>query len=434
VILVPIDLTPQQARLLKSRLIAAPVAPGHLAHLINVGTDRILDVLEDQYFKEELSEGVSSFKYLEGDYGTGKTQFINCLVERARRNEVVSSVVSIGIECPFSSPLAIFRNVMASFMPPFFEDEAGTQDKGIAVLLRAWVRDNLRKNGVTPGDAVPDAVRDYLERPFKQIFVEAPDPQMANGLCQLGLRIIAWECAAQPTVADQELLAWVRGESISSRTLGDTYGLRTPAREENAFPRLKTAITFLRLRMNFRGFFIAFDEGTRIMSFRRGSTKQRQAIENMLTMINQNAEGEFGGVMFLYAATPDFRAEIIKTYIALKDRIGSVAFIPGRPMTPLIRLEDHISEESLLKLGDRLLDVFERANTVDWDRELQRQNLAKLIEAQKKRLFMLTVPPRFFVFHCCRLLEEQRQSQRALQAGDLLAFVEDNQIPKSETV
>ena len=413
---------------------AAPIAPGYLAPLINVGTDQILDVLEEQYLKEALVEGVSSFKYLEGDYGTGKTQFINCLVERARHNEVVSAVVSIGVECPFSSPLAIFRNTMSSFVPPYLEDESGAPSKGIAVLVRSWIREQLRKHGITPGDAVPDAVREYLERPFRQIFVEAADPQMANGICQLGLRITAWECGAQPTIADQELLAWVRGDSISSRTLGDTYGLRTPAREENAFPRLKTAITFLRSRMNFRGFFIAFDEGTRIMSFRRGSTKQRQAIENMLTMINQNAEGEFGGVLFLYAATPDFRAEIIKTYIALKDRIGSVAFIPGRPMTPLIRLEDHMSDENLLQLGERLLDVFERADSVKWDRDLQRQNLSKLIEAQKKKLFVLTVPPRFFVFHCCRLLEEQRQNQRQLQPGDLLAFIEDNQIPDNETM
>ena len=387
----PLNLTPQQSRLLKAKLTAAPVAPGHLAPLINVATDKILDVLEDQYFKEALAEGISSFKYLEGDYGTGKTQFINCLVERARRNEVVSSVASIGVECPFSSPLAIFRNVMASFVPPFFEDESGSTEKGIAVLLRSWIREQLRKHGVSPGDSVPDAVRDYVERPFRQIFVEAADPQMANGLCQLGLRVTAWECGAQSTVADQELLAWVRGDALSSRTLGETYGLRTPAREENAFPRLKTAVTFLRSRMNFRGFFIAFDEGTRIMSFRRGSTKQRQAIENMLTMINQNAEGEFGGVLFLYAATPDFRAEIIKTYIALKDRIGSVAFIPGRPMTPLIRLEDHMSEEFLLELGGRLLDVFERANSVNWNRDIQRQNLIKLIDAQKKKLFVLAV-------------------------------------------
>jgi len=56
--------------------------------------------------------------------------------------------------------------------------------------------------------------------------------------------------------------------------------------------------------MGYRGFLVAFDEGTRTSSFRRGSAKQKQAIENLLTMINQNAEGEFGGVMFLYAATP----------------------------------------------------------------------------------------------------------------------------------
>ncbi len=426
------DLTPQQARQLKAKLKETPVAPGHLAHLINVGTDRILDVLEEQYFRGELAEGISSFKYLEGDYGSGKTQFIHCLAERARRNHVVSAIVSIGVDCPFSSPLAILRSVLSSFMPPFYEDEGAPQDKGIAVLLRGWIREQLRKHGVTPGDKVPDAVRDYIERPFREIVIEAPDPQMANGLSQLGLRITAWECGVQPSVADQDLLSWVRGESVISRGLGDSYGLRTPAREENAFQRLKTAISFLRTRLNFQGFFIAFDEGTRIMSFRRGSTKQRQAIENMLTMINQNAEGEFGGVMFLYAATPDFRSEIIKTYIALKDRIGSVAFTPGQPMTPLIRLEDHLSEANLLKLGDRLMDVFERADNVIWDRQLQSENLADLIEAQKKQLYVLTVPPRFFVFHCCRLLEEQRFAQRRMDPSQFQNFVGNNPIPEGE--
>jgi hypothetical protein len=102
-------------------------------------------------------------------------------------------------------------------------------------------------------------------------------------------------------------------------------------------------------------------------------------------------------------------------------------------MTPLIRLEDHMSEERLLELGKRLLDVFERADGVDWNRDIQFQNLRELIEAQKKKLFVLAVPPRFFVFHCCRLLEEQTLNQRLLQPDDLLAFIEDNQIPDSET-
>src|SRR5436189_115853 len=44
-----IDLTAPQARLLKAKLMNAPVAPGELAPIINVGTDRMLDVLDEQY-------------------------------------------------------------------------------------------------------------------------------------------------------------------------------------------------------------------------------------------------------------------------------------------------------------------------------------------------------------------------------------------------
>ena len=91
-----------------------------------------------------------------------------------------------------------------------------------------------------------------------------------------------------------------------------------------------------------------------------------------------------------------------------------------------------MNQENLLELGERLLDVFECANSVACDRDLQRQNLENLIEAQKKALYMLTVPPRFFVFHCCRLLEEQLPMQRKLPLGDLLTFIAGNEIPSGE--
>ena len=69
----------------------------------------------------------------------------------------------------------------------------------------------------------------------------------------------------------------------------------------------------------------------------------------MLTMIN-DAGGKFGGVMFLYAATPDFRSDVITNYPALFDRIGSVAFVPGRPMTPLITLESLNTEKVIREI------------------------------------------------------------------------------------
>ena len=427
------QMSPQAARTLRAKLMNAPVAPGALSFAINVGTERMLDVLEQQYFAHELADGISCFKYLEGDYGTGKTQFIQCLAQRAHRNHVVTAIVTIGQQCPFSSPLAIFRNVAGSFMPPAAGDDPSDQAKGIEVLLRSWIHDQLRSMGVTPGNLVPDAVRLQIERTFTNQWFGAPDTQMGSGLRALGGRLLELECGAKPTVLDDELTAWVRGDKLRSAML-KTKGLHEPASDATAFQRLKTLIRFLRERLSLKGFFVAFDEGTRTMSFRRGTVKQKQAIENILTMINQNAEGEFGGVMFLYAATPDFRADVIQTtYIALRDRIGSVAFLPGRPMTPLIKLDDVNTDATLYDLGDRLLKVFAVANATSWDNERQQSNMLVLIDAQKRMLgFPTTVPPRFFVFHWCRLLDEQASRQVTLSQDDAFAFVEQNRLPESE--
>jgi hypothetical protein len=189
---------------------------------------------------------------------------------------------------------------------------------------------------------------------------------MASALATLSQRLLKLNCGAKDAVSDSELIAWVRGSNIRSSAL-KSIGLFEPVRDDNAFRRLKTTIAFLRTRIGYRGFLIAFDEGTRTSSFRRGSVKQRQAIENLLTMINQNAEGEFGGVMFVYAATPDFRSEVISTYRALQDRIGTKAFSKGSPQVPLINIEEANSEEVIYSIGERLLSVFSRAYDVTWD-------------------------------------------------------------------
>src|SRR5581483_11525705 len=378
-----VEATSQQAKNIRSQLLNAPVAPGFYSHLINVGTDDILDALERNYFHGELADGIGCFKFLEGDYGSGKTQFINSLARRAIDNDIVVAIVSIGQECPFNSPLAIFSAVMSSFAVPNVDATPGNPPKGIEILLRDWIRRKLAEMGIGQGAHVPEQARRQVERVFDELWLGAPDPQAAAGLRALGKRLVAAECGGSSSVADSELIAWVRGQPIRSKALKDAYGLHDPAKDENAFRRMRTVIGFLRQRMGYRGFLIAFDEGGRIISFRRGTVKQRQAIENMLTMINENAEGGFGGVMFLYAATPDFRSDTIRSYTALNDRIGSVPFLPGSPQTPLIVLERLQSDEMLMQLGSRLMDIFAKADGIGWREELQRANMQLLIHTEK---------------------------------------------------
>jgi hypothetical protein len=120
--------------------------------------------------------------------------------------------------------------------------------------------------------------------------------------------------------------------------------------------------------------------------------------------------------MFLYAATPDFRSEVISTYRALQDRIGTKAFSKGSPQVPLINLEEANSEEVIYSIGDRLLAVFSKAYGVTWDEVVQSANMKAIVAAQKAILFE-TPKPRFFVYQFCRFLDNQREAQHAISSA-----------------
>jgi hypothetical protein len=138
------------------------------------------------------------------------------------------------------------------------------------------------------------------------------------------------------------------------------------------------------------------------------------------TMINQNAEGKFGGAMFLYAATPDFGSEVIKNYRALHERIGTKAFAKGSPMVPLINIEEANSEDVIRSIGEKLLAVFDKAYGVTWNKAVQMTNMMAIIAAQKNVLYE-TPKPRLFVYQYCRFLDSRRAGQNAIsveQASD----------------
>ena len=413
-------------RLLRG-LMNAPIAPGKYSHFINVGTDHILDALDHNYFRGELAEGLGCFKYLEGDYGSGKTQFIHSLAQRAGEQDVVTAIVTVGAECPFNSPVAIFRSIMESFQPPLQAQLDGNDGKGLEVLIDTWIDRRIKELGAEPGNDVPELVQRQIDQQIGGLWRGAPDPQMASALAALSRRLLKLACGAVNSVGDSEIISWVRGDNVRSSTL-KSVGLFEPARDDNAFRRLKTVIAFLRTRMAYKGFLVAFDEGTRTSSFRRGSVKQKQAIENLLTMINQNAEGEFGGVMFLYAATPDFRSEVISTYRALQDRIGSKAFSKGSPMVPLINIDEANSKEVICDIGRRLLSVFGQAHDKRWDQDTQMANMHEIVAAQEELLFE-TPNPRFFVYQYCRFLHQQCENENHISMEQASDFVNNNEPP-----
>jgi hypothetical protein len=210
-----IAITKGDAYRLVKTLLNAPIAPGKYSHFINVGTDHILDALDQNYFRGELADGIGCFKYLEGDYGSGKTQFINSLACRASENNVVTALVTVGAECPFNSPAAIFSAIMESYQPPVDAerpDEKGIE--GIEVLIDCWIARRIRQLGAEPGNDVPQLVQRQIEQQIGGLWKGAPDAQMASALTALSQRLLKTNCGAKEAVSDSELIAWVRGATF----------------------------------------------------------------------------------------------------------------------------------------------------------------------------------------------------------------------------
>lgn len=422
-----IKLGVEDATVILEKLSNHPTAPGGYAHFINVGTNPLLDIIEEQYFRNQLGRGLGAFKYLQAGYGGGKTQFIMSLAERAQRNGVVTCRVDVGDSCPFNSKLAIFQSVMSSFLPLGAGLVIDDDELGIEVLIQRWIERKLKEHGVTLGDEVPDHVRSEIGRTFVPMMTGAADIQMAAGLRELGRRLLEHACGADFTSTDTELLNWVRGGKGTSSNL-KRLGLAEPARDDNAFNRLNTTLKFLRTRLGYNGFFIAFDEGSRAMSFRRGSVKQKQMVENLLDFINKTGDQQFSGVMFLYAANDEFRSEVIAKYEALENRIGGTAMSAGSPLVPFIDLDSANTPEVLAQIGERLMDLFESVNSIKFDRELQRNNFESLSDAT----YTLRLSPRTYVALVIRFLPAQIKSPRLISVAEAEAFVAGNDPDRNE--
>ena len=84
------------------------------ASYLNVGTDRIIDRLRSDYLDDHLmpfegQDGGGTCKWIEANYGNGKTQFLRCVQEKAwERNYVTAFVELSQDECPLDRPDKVY--------------------------------------------------------------------------------------------------------------------------------------------------------------------------------------------------------------------------------------------------------------------------------------------------------------------------------------
>ena len=324
------------------------------ASRLNVGTERFLTRLRSEYLEGLLpafegADGGGTCKWIEADYGNGKTQFLRCTQELAWEQNFVTAFVELSQdECPLDRPdlvySAIARAVQARPETPADVDRSRGLDRALEQLFDRYFPGVLSGS---PNDDLIAQAREWVDHSLPATPVESTSFTQAVVLL---LRSQLDGDAAAGSVARQ----YLRGEPVPSAEL-KSHSIYEKLDKTSGFRLLRSMCQLLQRSGLATGTALLFDEARRSLSL-MSSKSQKIACENLLTVINKCNSGDLPGTLFLYAVMPEFFTDFADRYAALQQRCG-----PGTRYK--LNTLQGINELDLLQqIGQRILSLFDIAH------------------------------------------------------------------------
>ncbi len=326
----------------------AGVVPRVGQHLIQVGRSGELEALTKDI--EHVSQAGTTFRLVIGEYGSGKTFFLNLV--RAIALEKGMAVAN--------ADLTPDRRIQAT--------------GGQARALYAELMRNLSTRTKPDGGALPGIVEKFVSAAVNESSTSGvkPDTVIHKRLDCLSELVGGYDFAAViasywrgfDSGNDQlknDSVRWLRGEFSTKTDARMAIGVRTIIDDYNFYDQLKLFATFVRLT-GYSGLLLCLDEMVNI--YKLSNTQARNSnYEQVLRILNDSLQGLSEGMGFLLAGTPEFLMDTRRglfSYPALQSRLSENMFAKNGLVDrsgPVLRLMA-LSAEEFFVLLEKLRDVY----------------------------------------------------------------------------
>ena len=311
------------------------VPPPEDVALFSIGREHLLE-----YFADELDEIAESdqqgIKFIQADYGHGKTHLLDLLAHLALSRKFIVSVVTLDRQV---APLNRLEKVVPLIMDKIMTPEI--RRGGLSRLLQEWA-------GTVRGIGCNTILHDIDQNPDLALLF--PDFRL-----KLAEYATVHNRSGMPDYeACLHIEKWFRGEETPARTFTNVQSYWA------AF------VQFVR-HLGYSGFVVMLDEAESITLLSR-ITDRDQADENLRQIIdNQDLEGFY----FVFASTPSFLSgeddRGAQTYPALWRRISNpLGQIRQNALDKIIIELPPLESEEFAELSKRIKAIYEIA----FDREM----------------------------------------------------------------
>jgi hypothetical protein len=286
---------------------------------------------------DRIADGGSTIRFVIGEYGAGKTFFLNLLQSMAGEKKLVTA----------SADLSPDRRLHAT--------------NGQARSLYAELMRNLATRA-NPEGAMPNVVERFVTSALTEARERdvRPEKVIEERLASLSELVGGYDFAqviqaywkGHDTENDQlksDAIRWLRGEFTTKTDARAALGVRTIVDDSNFYDQLKLLARFVRLA-GFSGLLICLDEMVNL--YKLAHTQARNAnYEQVLRIVNDCMQGRAVGLGVVFGGTPDLLMDTrrgLYSYDALRSRLAENSFAVGGLVDysgPVLRLSNLTPEE-----------------------------------------------------------------------------------------
>jgi len=323
------------------------VVPRVGQHLIQVGRKREIEAMVKDL--ETIADGGTSFRLVIGEYGSGKTFFLNLVRAVALEKKLVTVHADLTPERRLQATGGQARSLFAELMK-----NVSTRTKpdggALAGIIERFIA-NAKRYASTKGLNSEEIIRSQLNSLI----------ELVNGFDFV--EVITAYCRGFETGQEQlktDALRWLRGEYTTKTEARQALGVRTIVDDASFYDQLVLLSRFVTLA-GYSGLLVCLDEMVNL--YKLGNTQARNSnYEQILRILNDTLQGNNQGLGFIMGGTPEFLMDMrrgLYSYAALQSRLAENTFAQNGLVDlthPVLRLLS-LSQEEFLVLLQKLRHV-----------------------------------------------------------------------------
>ena len=327
----------------------AGVVPRAGQQLIQVGRAREVEVMLQDL--ERIGQAGAVFRLIIGEYGAGKTFFLNLVRAIAFQQKLVTAHADLNPDRRLHASGGQARSLFAELMKNVStraKPDGGALN-GVVEKFVAQARSDAKVQGVPSEPLIRSRLNPLTDMVGGYDFAEVIT-QYAR----------AYEEGNDSLLADA--VRWLRGEFTTRTEARAALGVRTIIDDDQIYDHLKLFARFVRVA-GFGGLLVCLDEMVNLYKLANRQARDSN-YEQILRILNDVLQGNTEGIGILLGGTPEFLLDTrrgLYSYPALQSRLTENSFAARAGLTdysgPVLRLTS-LTQEDFYVLLQRLRHVF----------------------------------------------------------------------------